>query len=179
MVGSHQLDQAVCLQSLIVSSAINRCVVEWLDIMKVVLMHFNHLMQTSIKFTLMVWLSCVVILVSIIWTYVAGYDVNTAQSDSCPCNTGSLQTAPPFVGNDYYCESGGTRCSGDILLNDPLWDGQQCDNLEAPCCVRSNMPWFIKTLSENTTEGIELRACQTNAACLGSVPISLIELYVR
>ena len=113
-----------------------------------------------------------------IWTYTAGYRDNSIGSDSCPCNNGSTQSVPPFVGNDYYCESGVNTCSGGNT-NDPLWDGQQCDGLEAPCCTHPNMPWFIKTLSETTTEDIELRACQTNEGCVGSVPIFLIELYVR
>ena len=113
-----------------------------------------------------------------IWTYTAGFRDNSIGSDSCPCNNGSTQSVPPFVGDDYYCESGVNTCSGGNT-NDPLWDGQQCDGLEAPCCTHPNMPWFIKTLSETTTEDIELRACQTNEGCVGSVPIFLIELYVR
>ena len=43
-----------------------------------------------------------------------------------------------------------------FILNDPLWDGQRCGGGEAPCCTHPNMPWFIKTLSETTTEDIEL-----------------------
>ena len=113
-----------------------------------------------------------------IWTYTAGYDDNSVGSDNCPCNNGSTQSVPPYVGNDYYCETGGNTCGG-INTNDTLWNGQQCDGLEAPCCTRLNMPWFIKTLSETTTDNIELRACQSNKGCLGSVPIFMIELYVR
>ena len=115
-----------------------------------------------------------------IWTYTAGFDDNGIQSFKCPCNSGSTQLGPPYIGNDYYCESGGSTCTADDLFsNDILWDGQQCNNLEAPCCTRPNMPWFIKTLNEISTDVIELRACQSNFECLGSVPIFLIELYVR
>ena len=80
-----------------------------------------------------------------------------------------------------YCESGysgnGHDC-GIFHNSDPLWDGQQCGGLEAPCCTHPNMPWFIKTLSETTTEDIELRPCTTNEGCTGTVPIFLIELYI-
>ena len=118
-----------------------------------------------------------------IWTYTAGYHDNRSGSDSCPCNTGGTQSVPPFVGNNYYCESGfsedETECNSAVFTNDILWDGQQCDGLEAPCCTHPNMPWFIKILSETITEDIELRACQSNSGCPGSVPIFLIELYVR
>ena len=65
-----------------------------------------------------------------------------------------------------------------FILNDPLWDGQHCGGLEAPYCTHPNMLWFIKTLSETTTEDIELRACTTNEGCTGTVPIFLIELYI-
>ena len=68
-----------------------------------------------------------------------------------------------------------------IYSNDPLWDGQQCDGSETPCCTQPNMPWFIKTLNETTTEDIELRVCsQYNDCGTGtSVAIFLIEIYVR
>ena len=87
-----------------------------------------------------------------------------------------------IVENDYYCESGHSAsdvCNNTVFTNDILWDGQQCGDLEGPCCTHSNMPWFIKTLGETTTENIELRACQSNDGCPGSVPIFPIELYVR
>ena len=116
-----------------------------------------------------------------IWTYTAGFSSDRILSHSCPCNNGGPQSVPPFVGNDYYCESGysSNYCNEPISTTDILWDGQQCTGLEAPCCTHPNMPWFIKTLNETTTDDIELRACQSNAGCKGSVPIFLIELYVR
>ena len=117
-----------------------------------------------------------------IWTYTAGFSSDRTLSDSCPCNIGNSQSViPSFVGNDYYCESGylTSNCNSAIFTNDLLWDGQQCPGVEAPCCNLSNMPWFIKTLNETTTDDIELRSCQSNSGCPGSVPIFLIELYVR
>ena len=47
-----------------------------------------------------------------IWTYAAGI---------CPC-TGSGASSPPFVGSDYYCESGvGSSSRTHVLYpNDPL-----------------------------------------------------------
>ena len=63
---------------------------------------------------------------------------------------------------DYYCESG--LCSSQfhhkvLYSTDTLWDGQQCNGNEGPCCTNPKMPWFIKTLNETTTEDIELRMC--------------------
>ena len=123
-----------------------------------------------------------------IWTYTAGFIESTTHNFNCPCNTGSTVQVPPYIGNDYYCESGnkvqfpdGTPCSEYSLLyaGDVLRDGQQCGGLEAPCCTDPNMPWFIKTLNKNTTDNIELRAWTMNTDCPGTVPVFLIELYIR
>ena len=115
-----------------------------------------------------------------IWTYVAGHTDAYDGYGDCPCNTGNTYQAPYYIGNDYYCESGynGSSCS-DAVFPDVLWDGQQCDGLEAPCCTHPNMPWFIKTLTKTTTDNIELRACTYNFGCTGTVAVFLIELYVR
>ena len=95
-----------------------------------------------------------------------------------------LQLIPSYVGTDYYCEAGAedsnTVSLTAIYTNDPLWDGQQCGGGEAPCCTHPNMPWFIKTLSETTTEDIELRLCKANSGPLaGYTPLEQIELFVQ
>ena len=46
-----------------------------------------------------------------------------------------------------------------LSSNDTLWDGQQCNGNEGPCCTNPRMPWFIKPLNENNSEGFELRMC--------------------
>ena len=117
-----------------------------------------------------------------IWTYAGA--VNLGQHvASCPCNNGSMNITVPYVGSDYYCETGDnddTCCSfGTILLSDPLWDGQQCPGVEAPCCTHPNMPWFNKTLSETTTEDIELRVCADSPVSDEDTPLEVIEIFVR
>ena len=42
----------------------------------------------------------------------------------CPCNKGTI---PPYVDDDYYCESG----SPEPYIShyeDPVWDSKQCYN---------------------------------------------------
>ena len=42
-----------------------------------------------------------------------------------------------IVGNNFYCESayqGNCLNSRTFFPNDPLWDGQQCNN-ESTCCT--------------------------------------------
>ena len=119
-----------------------------------------------------------------IWTYANG--VNLVHSGgtqfNCPCNNGNSHVPPPFVGSDYYCETGDndkTCCDYILYSNDTLWDGQQCPGEEAPCCIHSNLPWFNKTLSEITTENIELRVCGNNGITNEDTPLEVIELFVR
>ena len=115
-----------------------------------------------------------------IWTYIAGQGEDDNQWEDCPCNTGSSETTPQYVGNDYYCESGVPPVESNYFYySDPLWDGQQCDNLESPCCTSSKMPWFVKSLNHWTTDDIECRVCSSEGYPDEATPVDLIELYVR
>ena len=115
-----------------------------------------------------------------IWTYIAGQGENDNQWEDCPCNTGSSETTPQYVGNDYYCESGVPSVeTHNFYYSDPLWDGQQCDYLESPCCTSSKMPWFVKSLNQWTTDDIEFRICSSEGYPDEASPVDLIELYVR
>ena len=116
-----------------------------------------------------------------IWSYACGV-YNGNHKFGCPCNAASMKTyTPSYVGNDYYCETGdndNTCCNYALFSNDPLWDGQQCPGVEGPCCTHPNMPWFNKTLSETTTEDIELRVCVNEILMYEQVLLQVIELFV-
>ena len=119
-----------------------------------------------------------------IWTFACGIgETDPTGYLLCPCNTGSYSTtSPSFVGNDNYCESGlpaGQSWQSVLYSNDPLWDGQQCDGNEGPCCTNPKMPWFIKALNETTTENIELRMCGSENPSDEDTPLDIIELYIR
>ena len=118
-----------------------------------------------------------------IWTYACGAFADGANIWTCKCNTGSTGTAAPnFVGNSHYCESGNPAVTTFIYAlysNDTLWDGQQCGILEQPCCIYPNMPWFTKTLNENTSQAIELRMMSNEGTVDEDTPVYLIELYIR
>uniref|UniRef100_A0A1X7UDL9 Fibrinogen C-terminal domain-containing protein n=1 Tax=Amphimedon queenslandica TaxID=400682 RepID=A0A1X7UDL9_AMPQE len=117
-----------------------------------------------------------------IWTYVVGVFEDDTRTISCPCNNGTKATTPSYVGNDYYCESGAlssTFFTNDFFPNDTLWDGQQCDNLEFPCCSNSTIPWFIKTLPQSVTDDIELRMCSSGGYPDEATPIDIIEIYIH
>ena len=118
----------------------------------------------------------------LIWTYANGA-IAGGPALNCPYNNGNGVVPPQFVGSDYYCESGDNDyscCNYNVLFyNDSLWDGQQCLSEEAPCCTHPNMPWFNKTLSETTTEDIELRVCGDQHVSDEDTLLQMIELFVR
>ena len=118
-----------------------------------------------------------------IWTYATAFSLQSSRCYlcSCPCNSGSTIQVPPYVGSDYYCETGNNAnviATNRFFPNDPLWDGQQCDGVEAPCCTHPNMPWFTKTLGETTTEDIQLRLCADEPLGDEETLLQLISLYV-
>ena len=100
----------------------------------------------------------------------------------CPC-TGS-DMPPPWVGDNYFCESGTTSIVRppwpDVLMfaDDPLWDGKGCGPNELMCCMRNNPPWFSVTTDEVTDDDIEIRICGTINSSMDT-PVELIELYVQ
>ncbi len=119
-----------------------------------------------------------------IWTFAAGrYQGISGDTTStgfrCPCNQGTAGS-PPFVGNDYFCESGASSYSAPefhIFPDDPLWDGQGCIHGN-PCCSLNKPPWFNKTLPTPTTDDIEMRLCMYNGASGADIALEQIELYV-
>ena len=46
-----------------------------------------------------------------VWTLMAGWTETNAGTLSCSCNTGSAVSVAPFIGSNYFCESG-NKASG-------------------------------------------------------------------
>ena len=123
-----------------------------------------------------------------IWTFASGV-AETHNYYACPCSPSGLglynASPPPFVGDDYFCESGSSgtwpgQAGYSIFYgSDPLWDGAGCSVGNA-CCSLNNPPYFTKQLSTNTTDDIEMRICgrlRAEPSC--DTLIQLIELYVK
>ena len=117
-----------------------------------------------------------------IWSFAAGYSEDDPQRiDNCPCDTNVNINIPNFVGDSYFCESGvnagQTPTFGVLFGGDPLWDGQNCVP-SSTCCSFNNPPFFVKQLQSRTTESINARLCNFQAAN-EDVVIELVELYVQ
>ena len=119
-----------------------------------------------------------------IWTFAAGrWENNTRITyEVCPCDTTSDIQIPPFVGEDYFCESGyvypGYRSGAlenRLHSNDILWDGEDCHS-SSSCCSLHNPPYFTKSLGQSTTDDLELRMCSVHG---GSIAIEVLEVYVK
>ena len=124
-----------------------------------------------------------------IWTYASGISeiiTSGLAPNCCPClavgTSFTPQTPPPFVGNNYYCESGNPISSFHNTntfqyTNDPLWDGQNC---EGRCCSDGRTPpWFSVQLTGTTTSDIEVRICGYSPSSNDDTPIGLLELHVQ
>ena len=107
-----------------------------------------------------------------IWTYAGGWSESGTSDYNCPCNTGYLITQYLHLLVITIIVS--HRSTG---YDDILWDGQQCNGLESPCCTAPNMPWFTTTLNDTTTSDIEVRACNYHND--GQVPFDILQLYIK
>ena len=120
-----------------------------------------------------------------IWTFAAGgsqdYD---GIASNCPCASPYPgPAAPPFVGENFFCESANTGLlEFKWYLDDPLWDSQGCD-ANSTCCDRGG-PWFTTTLSQEVRDDIEVRMCSQSplpflpSYILRTLGVDELEIYI-
>ena len=118
-----------------------------------------------------------------IWTFASGFFTGNRISIypryRCPCDNGNTYPSPPFVGNDYFCESVTWNSYADLVYsNATLWDGQVCEG-GGTCCKVNNPPWFTKNLVNSTTEDIELQLCLWRSSQGSDIALEQLELYVQ
>ena len=116
-----------------------------------------------------------------IWTFASGLFTGNQSSvhpnHRCPCDNNNTYPSPPFVGNDYFCESVNQSGWARVFYpNATLWDGQVCEG-GGTCCQFNNPPWFTKNLANSTTDDIELRLCLWYSR--SDIALVLLELYVQ
>ena len=118
-----------------------------------------------------------------VWTFAAAQDeaitTNSGEYTSCPCLHPTFRgVIPPFIGNDYYCETGSRNETEQCYyFDDPLWDGEGCEG-ENECCDRGG-PWFCKQLPLPTRDDIEMRVCTNSVKSDEDIVLEQIEFYVQ
>ena len=119
-----------------------------------------------------------------IWTFAAAEDEASSNLPAtCPCSNQDnlfIATIPPFVGQDYFCETGSRGTYQTIYYpEDPLWNGQGCGPTST-CCSFNTPPWFCKELPQPTTDDIELRLCgNADSVSNEDTPIEIAEIYAQ
>ena len=121
-----------------------------------------------------------------VWTFADAHDeVVTHQQNTeftaCPCLHPSVPfdgVIPSFVGEDYYCETGSrTNAQQRYYFDDPLWDGEGCEE-ENECCNRGG-PWFCKQLPQSTQDDVEMRVCTNSNRADEDIVLEQIKLFVQ
>ena len=119
-----------------------------------------------------------------IWTFAAGLsEGNSVLTIVCPCDSSASIRVPLFIGEDYFCESGINKPWNHdrhfiFHPNDTLWDGEDCLS-SSTCCSQRNPPYFVKQLSNSTTDDIEARICLDEVKSNEDIAIELVEFYVQ
>ena len=120
-----------------------------------------------------------------IWTFANGEweNFNSPYTRSiCPCDTSIIISIPPFIGEDYFCESGYVFDSRipwfRLHSSDILWDGRDCHS-NSTCCSLHNPPYFTRTLNQTASDDLELRMCLREIASNENIAVELVELYVK
>ena len=118
-----------------------------------------------------------------VWSFAAALDEKRSNPASCPCTRPDVNytgTVPPFIGQDYFCETGsrGFWARGRFYFEDPLWDGQGCGSIST-CCSFNNPPRFCKQLTQPTTDDIELRLCYATDGTTKDILLEHAEIYVK
>lgn len=118
-----------------------------------------------------------------LWTFMASFKETGRGAWECPCQINTnFGNVASFIGDNYFCESGesfGNPENNVFYFTDPLWDGEQCYNRETPCCQVADLPWFTRTLDEDTTDDIELRVCGNEGTNNEDSPVLLYEIYIK
>ena len=117
-----------------------------------------------------------------VWTFAGEVSESRTGIIVCPCTNAPnpSPTIPPFVGEDYFCETAITSNWSPVLYpDDPLWDGENCGS-RSTCCEFNNPPYFCQRLSGTVADDIEVRICGSeNPLSDEDTPIELIEIFVQ
>ena len=114
-----------------------------------------------------------------IWTFANGATERYRNFGNCPCASHAGDSPPPFVANNYYCETAALNNINysSFFFDDALWDGAGCTG--GTCCNNNTQPWFYHQLNQITQDDIEARVCAYAEYREGSTLIDQLELYIQ
>ena len=123
-----------------------------------------------------------------IWSFAGAMTKLKAYSTTmnCPCSNSNITwpyQVPPFVGNDYFCDTANPyfdywQVSNTYFIDDPLWDGKGCDP-QSTCCSFNTPPLFCKSLPKPTSDDLEIRLCCKSLSSYEDKLITLVDIYVN
>ena len=102
---------------------------------------------------------------------------------NCPCTNTNVfwpHQVPSFINNNYFCDTGNPGpgiISTAYYTDDPLWDGKGCSSTST-CCEFNSPPWFCKSLSQPTSDDLEIRNCYGDNLSYEDKLISLMDVYI-
>ena len=111
-----------------------------------------------------------------VWTYAIGYTESSSSTANCPCAVYHGHQPQLFVGSNYYCDNASNSPTQKWYVDKPLWTGKGCYT-NGKCCNSSRIPWFWKTLFDQTDEDIEVRFCRATGVSL-DVGLKELEMYI-
>ena len=114
-----------------------------------------------------------------VWSFVAGYREEGSQPCNCPCAKYPGNSPPSYVGTDYYCDTATvTYGSSQWYTNNTLWDGKDCYP-GSNCCASTQMPWFLKSLEQETSNDITVRWCADRSLSSTNIGTEFLEIYIH
>lgn len=115
-----------------------------------------------------------------LWSFAVGLTDTPGVEDNntCPCNEGSTDTAPAFVGTSYFCDSAATEYPEDVWFPEDLWDADATDGTCADASP-ADPRWFRVELASASSAAIGARLMCNQPRTNESVGVRELELYVR
>ena len=115
-----------------------------------------------------------------IWSYAAGWKEDTSHVYNCPCSAHprTENLTPDYVGDHFYCDTAKYYTPKvEWYTNNTLWDGKDCYP-GSKCCDNDRLPWFWRTLPQETSDDVEARWC-THSVGGDKVSTELLEVFVH
>ena len=119
-----------------------------------------------------------------IWSYAAGLREAKSDEANCPCaaHPRPEPLTPDYVGDHFYCDTAMYyHPKEEWYTNNTLWDGKDCYP-GGKCCDNERLPWFWRTLPQETSDNVEVRWCvsyYSEGIGYGKVSTELLEVFVH